>query len=193
MSEDKDESQLTGHDYDGIQEYDNPLPNWWLMTFFGTIIFAFLYWIHYQFAGGPSLAEEFKSDMTAVEQKSRSAQKKDSTETEESLAILLKDPTALNKGKDIYLAKCAACHGNELQGVIGPNLVDEYWIHGKGSMLDVLALVRKGVLEKGMPAWDTMMKDEEIKLVVAYIASSLGAKPANAKPPQGEKSVHNSP
>lgn len=193
MSEDKDKDNLTGHDYDGIQEYDNPLPNWWLMTFFGTIIFAFLYWIHYEFAGGPTLLMELKDDMAVIEAAHHSAGKKGSQDTEESLALLLKDSAFVNKGKDIYQAKCAACHGNELQGLIGPNLVDEYWIHGKGNLKGVIEVVRDGVLDKGMPAWDGMLKDEEIKQVVVFVVSLKGSKPPNPKAPQGEKSVHNSP
>lgn len=190
MSDQKE--NLTGHEYDGIQEYDNPLPNWWLMTFLGTIIFSFIYWIHYEFKVGPTQLEELKSDLAMIE-----AQSKQSThspvatpvETEEDLKKLVSDPNIVNKGRDVFQAKCSACHGQELQGTIGPNLVDEYWIHGKGHLTDIIAVIRKGAVDKGMPAWDTMLKDEEIKSVVAFISSLEGSKPANPKPPQGEKVV----
>ena len=188
MSEDKDE--LTGHDYDGIQEYDNPLPSWWLATFFATIIFSFIYWIHYEFAGGQGQLAELAGDLAMVQKASEKAAADNPGDNEELLAQLIKDKNAVQQGKEVYQAKCAACHGNELQGLIGPNLVDEYWIYGQGRMVEMIQVVRKGVLDKGMPAWETMLKDGEIKSVIAFVVSMRGTKPNNAKAPQGEKIVN---
>ena len=180
MSHDKD--NLTNHDYDGIREYDNPLPNWWLATFIGSVIFAFIYWLHYEFGGGPTLLAEFKEDMGKI-QSQRPAEVFDS---EEELLKLSAQANIISSGKGIYLSKCASCHGIELQGIIGPNLVDEYWLHG-GKISDMTNTIRKGVLEKGMPAFETMIKADEIKSVAVYINSNRGSKPANSKAPQGEK------
>ncbi len=183
---------LTNHEYDGIQEYDNPLPNWWLITFLATIIFSFIYWIHYEFGGAPTQLENLKADLAMIETQSKQSKPTlaiTPVETEEDLKKLLSETKHVSQGRDVYQAKCSACHGQELQGTIGPNLVDEYWLHGKGNLSDIIAVVRKGVLDKGMPAWETMLKEEEIKYVVAFISSLEGTKPANSKPPQGEKVV----
>lgn len=171
--------------HDGIQEYDNPLPAWWLWTFLGTIIFAFHYWIHYESGSGMTQNEELARDMKEIH--SHQQQRPAPTESEEDFQKLAGVASVLNQGRDIYLAKCAVCHGSDLQGSIGPNLTDEYWIHGKGHLLDIAQVVRTGALDKGMPSWEGQLQADEIRAVVVLIASKKGSQPAGAKPPQGDK------
>lgn len=176
---DKKEPLLLDHNYDGIEEYDNPLPLWWLLTFFGTIIFAFHYAIHYQFGGGLSLADELKLAMDSLPKISEKQWSEEDlkTETDKSENIA--------EGKAVFAGKCAACHGAEGQGVIGPNLADKFWIHGKGDRVGIIQVVNKGVADKGMPSWNGLLTDKEIVSVVGYVYSLKNTNPANPKPPQG--------
>lgn len=177
--------QLKDHAYDGIQEYDNPLPAWWLATFFITIIFGFLYWIHYEFGGGQSQYAELNADLAKYEALKTSAPAP--TESEEELLKLIAAAETVKEGEGLFASRCAACHGNELQGLIGPNLVDEFWIHGKGTFTEVMNVVAKGVLDKGMPNWDGQLSPKELKTVTAFILSRKGSKVPNPKAPQGDK------
>ena len=183
----KDEQKvpILDHGYDGITEYDNPLPTWWLVSLFGTIIFAFLYWIHYEFSGGQTNLQELNSDMARIEQAKQKSPS--SGDSEEEYKKLLGSAPILAKGASAFQAKCAVCHGQEMQGIIGPNLVDQYWIHGKGTLVDIAKSIRLGIVEKGMPAWDSQLPNDEIVALVVYIASRQGSNPQNAKSPQGEK------
>lgn len=177
---------LTNHDYDGIQEYDNPLPTWWLTTFFATIIFAFIYFLHYQFGGGETLTQELDVAMKNLEQAAvqhAPAQ----TESEDILTETMKDPKLASLGATAFETKCASCHGPKLEGLIGPNLVDNFWIHGKGTRMDILTTIRKGVPEKGMPPWESLLSKDEVYGLTAYIVSKKGSTPENAKAPQGEE------
>lgn len=175
-----------GHVYDGIEEEDNPLPTWWLWSFLLTVIFAFMYYMHYELSKtGPSLADEFSQAMQELEKHKASAPRP--TESEESLLAAMQADSAVTLGKAAFDAKCAACHGNNLQGLIGPNLTDNYWIHGKGSRMDILNIVRVGVPAKGMPPWEAMLSRDEQYGIVAYIVSKIGSNPAGAKAPEGEK------
>lgn len=185
MSEDQNrdmqhEAELLDHDYDGIQEYDNPLPNWWLTTFFGTIIFAFIYYLHYTFGGGPTLTQELE---TAMKDMPKATEKVwDEGDLQSKMT-----PEAVAKGKAVFAAKCAACHGPEGQGVIGPNLTDKFWIHGKGHRSDIIQTITKGVTEKGMPSWSGMISDDEIMQVAGFVYFLRNTHPANPKAPQGEE------
>lgn len=183
MSQDQD-LLIKGHEYDGIKEFDNPLPGWWLVTFYATIIFAFIYVIHYEFGSGPTLAQELEVAMKEVQ-----AAKPAVTATVESEDDLMKqaqDPKVLAMGAEVFTGKCASCHGNELQGLIGPNLTDKFWIHGKGKISDIVTTVKTGVADKGMPPWDGVLKREEIVAVSSFILSKKGSNPPNPKAPQGE-------
>lgn len=181
--------ELKDHEYDGIQEYDNPLPAWWLWTFLATIIFGFLYWIHYTTGAGLTQNQELKVDLAALAaaHPARPAQGYDDGE----LTQLMANAAVLGRGGEAFAAKCAACHGPDLQGLIGPNLVDDYWLHGQGRAADIALIIRQGVPEKGMPTWDGQLKDDEIKALAAFIKSRQGTHPANPKPPQGDKVVRN--
>lgn len=180
-----DQDKLTDHEYDGIQEYDNPLPNWWLITFFGTIIFAFVYWVHYEFGGGPSLKTELSQAMEQIEKNKASAPTQ--IFSEEQLAALEQDPEQMKLAAGNFAEKCAACHGNEMQGLVGPNLTDDYWIHGQGKRLQIMEVVRKGVPEKGMLAWQNILPDDEIARLTAFVHSKRGSQPAQPKAPEGQK------
>lgn len=174
------------HEYDGIIEHDNPLPTWWLWTFFLTIIFGSLYFLHYQFGGGITLQDELAIHMTALEKEKATMQASAPAETEDSLKEAF-DKLDANAGAAIFAGKCAACHGQELQGLIGPNLTDHFWIHGKGTRMDIVKVIREGAADKGMPPWGPVLKREELYSVTKYIMSKLDSKPAGAKPPQGEE------
>lgn len=172
---------IAGHDYDGIQEFDNPLPMWWLWTFFGTIIFAFIYYIHYEFNVGPTLDQELATDMAAIEQvKTASA----ANAPKVDLATVMGDPNKIQVGAAAFAAKCASCHGDKGQGLVGPNLTDKAWIHGSAPE-QIFAVVAKGVLDKGMPPWEGILKEDELQGVVAFIYSIKGTNPDGGKPPQG--------
>lgn len=177
---------LTGHEYDGIREFDNPLPGWWLMTFFGTIIFAFVYSIHYMIMPGTSIADEFQSAWRALETIQATAAQSAPAVSDEELAAAAKDPAVLSAGADVYAAKCAACHGAKGEGMVGPNLTDKFWIHGKGDPAGVLHVVAKGVLDKGMPGWESMISKEELTQVVAFVHSIHGTN-VPGKGPQGDE------
>jgi len=184
MSDDK-EIKPMDHEYDGIQEYDNPLPLWWLVTFFATIIFGFLYWLHYTSGAGQTLLEELKDDLVTIESRRKDAPK--SADGEEELRKLAGTGEALARGASVFQAKCAVCHGVELQGLIGPNLVDSHWLHGRGTAVDIAKVIRLGVPDKGMPAWDGQLQDLEIRSLAVFIAGKRGSQPPNPKAPQGDK------
>ena len=172
---------IAGHDYDGIQEFDNPLPMWWLWTFFGTIIFAFIYYIHYEFNAGPNLDTELATDMAAISQLKTTAA---ANAPKVDIKTVIGDPNHIQNGAAIYAGKCASCHGDKGQGLVGPNLTDKAWIHGTAPDA-MITTIAKGVLDKGMPPWEGILKEDEIQSLVAFIISIKGTNPPGGKPPQG--------
>ncbi|MGZ3712316.1 MAG: cbb3-type cytochrome c oxidase N-terminal domain-containing protein [Bdellovibrionota bacterium] len=186
MTENKKDAKLLDHNYDGIQEFDNLLPNWWLATFYGAIIFGIFYVGYYEFGPGPSSMQTLKQDLAQnAELQKRSQQVAGPSESE--LLAIFNDHEKREAGAAVFKEKCVACHGAHAEGQIGPNLTDKFWIHGDGSLSAILTVVSDGVADKGMPPWKTMLKREEILDVVAYVKSLKGSNPANPKAPQGNE------
>ncbi|MCS6838795.1 MAG: c-type cytochrome [Bdellovibrionaceae bacterium] len=173
------EKPMEGHEYDGIQEFDNPLPGWWLLTFFGTIIFSFLYYLHYEVASGPNQEEQLKKSLAAIE-----SLKKGGPALDDEKLLALFQSSSPDKGKSIYAAKCAACHGAQGEGLIGPNLTDTHFIHG-GSPLAMYNVISNGVLDKGMPPWKDQLSFDDSVAVTAFVYKLKGTFAANGRPPQG--------
>jgi cytochrome c oxidase cbb3-type subunit 3 len=177
--------KLLDHNYDNIRELDNPLPGWWLVTFYGTIIFGIIYFGYYQLFGGPNLDQELQTAMTEI--RSQLQAQAPAPGPQVDLKALYADDGAKTKGKAVYDLRCVACHGPKGEGVIGPNLTDDFWIHGDGSLEAIHTTVSKGVLEKGMPAWESQITAEEVNNVTVYVRSLRGTNPPNPKAPQGDK------
>ncbi len=171
--------------YDGIQELDNPLPGWWVATFYGTIIFAIAYFAHYTLGNGRSLYEEYLADKgeNAVAQ----SQVTGPQYTEDAIVAAYKTDEQKQKAHAAYTEKCVSCHGPEMQGLIGPNLVDKFWIHGDGKGASIAKTLYDGVLEKGMPAWGALMPQETLFGLAAYIVEKQGSNPPHPKEAQGKE------
>jgi cytochrome c oxidase cbb3-type subunit 3 len=177
---------IEGHEYDGIQELNNPLPRWWLATFFATIVFAVLYWGYYQIGKGPSLDERLSASMARINAAQADAQKAAGGDETIDANALLADPKALAVGKAQFDSKCTPCHGAAGEGLVGPNLTDNYWIHSRGDIHGILSAIRNGFPEKGMPPWGAIVPPEEQAPLAAYVMSLRGTNPPNAKEPQGD-------
>ena len=174
------------HDYDGIRELDNNLPPWWLYGFYVCIIFSGIYLYRFHVShSAPSSREEFETAMANAEIEKEAYLKSAANKVDENTVTLLTDATALGEGKKIFSSSCAPCHGAEGQGVVGPNLTDDYWLH-KGSVKDVFKTIKYGVPEKGMKSWKDDFSPVQLAQITSYIKSLHGTKPANAKEPQGE-------
>ena len=106
--------------------------------------------------------------------------------SESELVALLQKPAQLTSGEEIFVDKCALCHGEFGEGLIGPNLIDNYWMHGKGKISDIATTIRSGIQDKGMAAWKDRIPEENILQIAAYIKSLKGAQTENAKEPEGE-------
>jgi cytochrome c oxidase cbb3-type subunit 3 len=180
----KKQDELLNSNYDGIQEYDNDLPKWWQALFLITIVFAVIYSIYYFTGMSPSSEARLAGEMKAIE-----ATQKSAPSVEVSAATLLSyvhDTTHLSAGKVVFQQKCLPCHGPEGQGIVGPNLTDDFWIHG-GKITDIRHTIVVGVPEKGMLTWKGILSDDEINNVAAFVYSLHGSNPANPKAPQGDK------
>ena len=177
----KKQDELLSSNYDGIKEYDNDLPRWWLGLFFITIVFGVIYAGYFFF--GPTSQEQLASDLSAIKGQQKAVSSEETSK--EALLSFVKDSSHLNAGKAVFDARCVVCHGPQGQGLVGPNLTDDNWIHG-GKITDIRTTVQNGVLEKGMLAWKGVLSPAEIDNVVAYVYSLHGTNPPNPKAPQGD-------
>ncbi len=178
---------ILGHKYDGIREYDNPMPGWWTWLFVATMAFAPVYvlgvhafdWIDDY---GDDLAEG-QAELAAIREAYRASGVFD--DDPRALAAYAADPAHAEAGAADYQAVCAACHGDQGQGLIGPNLADDYWVHG-GTPADIYEILAVGVPAKGMPAWEGQFSEEERAALMAFVVSLQGTDPPNPKAPEGE-------
>ncbi|KIC95388.1 hypothetical protein OI18_06915 [Flavihumibacter solisilvae] len=173
------------HEYDGIRELDNRLPPWWLYGFYLCIVFAAIYlWRYHVSHSAPSSKEEYEIAVTKAAADKEAYLAKTASKVDENSVVML-DAGGIAAGQAAFLTNCAACHGRQGEGGVGPNLTDEYWLHG-GKINDVFKTIKYGVPEKGMRAWNEDMSPVQLAQLSSYIKSLAGTKPPNAKEQQGE-------
>ncbi len=165
---------LRHHSYDGIQEYDKRLPNWWLLTFYGAIVFSVVYWFYYKHTGvpiedGPRIEQEIAR--IEAEKLSSGASKL----TDDDLWKMSRNSVVVEAGKALFTANCVTCHLASLKGkaenptAIGASLIGTKWITG-GRPEEIMATVTKGTA-RGMPPWGPVLGAKKVSEVVAYILS----------------------
>jgi cytochrome c oxidase cbb3-type subunit 3 len=186
----EESSLIMEHEFDGIAELNNPTPAWFMVLFYGSIIIAVIYMLNYEVLGfGPSQEQEYATELEqAVVDKEAFLSKPGNAKNavNESNVVQSKDVAIIKEGAALFQTRCTPCHGNHAEGVVGPNLTDEYWLHG-GKVGDVFKTIKYGVPEKGMIAWEKSLSATQISDLTNYILSLQGSKPANAKAPQGDK------
>ncbi|MEM0992365.1 MAG: cbb3-type cytochrome c oxidase N-terminal domain-containing protein [Bacteroidota bacterium] len=178
---------MLDHNYDGIKELDNSLPPWWIAMFYITIAIGAVYiYVNHFSDYGKSSAEQYAMEMEAAEASVKAYIAAQANTVDESNVEMIQDEAALAIGETIFKANCAACHGQAGEGGVGPNLTDEYWLHG-GSIGDVFKSIKYGIPEKGMIAWQAQLRPAEIHKISSFIMSIADTNPPNAKEPQGER------
>ena len=175
-----------GHDYDGIRELDNRLPPWWLYGFYLCIIFACVYlWRTEVSHSAPSTIEEYRASVAEAAVAKEAYLAKSKSSVDESSVKFLTGTPDIESGKKIFTTVCAACHLADGGGIVGPNLTDDYWIHG-GSIQDIFKTIKYGWPEKGMKSWKDDYSPLQIAQLSSFVKSLHGIKPATPKEPQGE-------
>ena len=178
-------TEMAGHSYDGIEEYDNPLPGWWVWLFVLTIIFSPLYFIYYHSGiEGRTLDEEYR-EAVAVNLRQQFAELGELHPDKKTLAKYMHDKRWLAVGESVFRAQCTSCHGAQAEGKVGPNLCDDNWKNVR-TLEDVAKVISQGAGGKAMPAWGARLHPNELVLVSCYVASLRGSKPTvTVKAPEG--------
>lgn len=180
----KEKDIMMDHEFDGIRELDNTIPPWFNILFYGSIVLGVLYLLNYHvFKMSGLSAEEYSEEMKVA-----SMQREELIRTgafiNENTVKLMKDDATITEGKNIFNTNCAVCHGPAGGGLIGPNLTDDYWIHG-GGVVNVFKTVKYGVPVKGMISWQNQLNPKQIQAVANYILTLKGTNPPNAKQSEG--------
>lgn len=185
----KEKDVMLDHNYDGIRELDNQLPPWWKYGFYLTIVFAFVYLINFHVSGSGKLQlAEYSEEMKNAELATKKRMENSTNNINAASVTILTEAGSLASGKEIYVKNCVACHGDLGQGNVGPNLTDEFWIHG-GGIKNIFNTIVVGVPSKGMISWKSQLTPKATQEVASYILTLQGTNPAGAKEAQGEKWV----
>ncbi|MBI4659339.1 MAG: c-type cytochrome [Verrucomicrobia bacterium] len=184
MNDEPKEPLLLDHEADGIKELDNLLPRWWVWLFYATIIFSVFYLLHYHvFKFGDLQITEYEKEWKKGEAIKAAAV----AQFESTMGALQpsQDAAGLDQGREIFGKMCAPCHRPDGGGLVGPNLCDDYWIHGS-NYVDSVKTILTGVPDKGMLTWRGVLKPNEIQCVASFIYTLRGTKPLNPKPPENQ-------
>jgi cytochrome c oxidase cbb3-type subunit 3 len=181
----KEADMLLDHDYDGIKELDNALPPWWKYGFYITIVVAVFYILKFEvWHTGMNPTQEYAEEMSAAKIQTDAYLASAKENVDENSVVQL-DAEGAAAGKEIFTKTCVACHLAEGQGSVGPNLTDEYWIHG-GGVKDIFKTIKYGYPDKGMQSWQTTYSPVQMQQLATYIRTLKGTNPPNPKAPQGD-------
>jgi cytochrome c oxidase cbb3-type subunit 3 len=181
----KENEILMDHEYDGIKELDNRIPPWFHGLFWFTIIFGIVYMIRFHVIGsGDVQEEEYLAEMQAAAYERQLLVASGAFINEETVKFT-SDAAALAEGKDVFDKNCATCHGFNGEGLVGPNLTDDYWIHG-GGIQNVFKTVKYGIPSKGMISWEGQLDPNQMQNVSSYVLTLHGTDPPNQKQAEGE-------
>lgn len=181
----KEQDIMLEHDYDGIKELDNSLPPWWKYGFYFSILVAVVYiWYYHGGGNGPSSEQEYIAAVQKGEEEKAAYLAKTAGNIDET-NVKMADAAGIEEGKTLYAKNCAACHAADGGGSVGPNLADEYWLHG-GSLVDVFKSIKYGWQDKGMKPWKDDFSPRQLASLASYVKSLQGTKPAAPKEAQGE-------
>lgn len=187
MSDPFPDDKLTSHEYDGIREYDNPTPGWWHAIFAVTFVFSIGYFLIFHFSPARERLSPQARLAVAAERAAEASygQFVPLVGERDRLLELSENAGALGIGKTIFASNCAVCHGQSGEGLVGPNLTDEF---AKNIRMpeDIFAVVSGGIIEKGMPAWAVPLGKNDVVLVSAYVAGLRGRNLEGARGPEGE-------
>jgi cytochrome c oxidase cbb3-type subunit 3 len=185
--------ELLDHDADGIHEFDNDLPRWWLYGFYVTIAFAAIYLVNYHVLPKPlfghqGMVAEYEAEEEAA---SRAAASRPHDAAPERELVALTDAGSLQNGQAIFEGAdnvCFSCHRKDLGGLVGPNLTDDQWLHGC-SLGDIERSIRTGYPQKGMMPFGSgkPLTDEQVLQVASYVISKRGSSPPTPKPIDPER------
>ena len=187
----KEQVILMEHEYDGIRELDNGLPPWWKWGFVFTVLVSIAYMWYYHVGDGPNQHEEFIAAMEKAEIEKAEYLAKSANNVDENTITMTDDAAVIDAGKQLFETSCAACHSADGGGTVGPNLTDDYWLHG-GSIKDVFVSVKYGWPDKGMKSWKDDFSPKQLASIATYIKTLKGTKPAAPKAPQGNLYVEGS-
>jgi cytochrome c oxidase cbb3-type subunit 3 len=183
---DKEQEVLLDHNYDGIQELDNSLPPWWKYGFYLTIVVGVIYIYRFHFShDGMSQQEEYLAEMQQGEEDKAAYLAKSANNVDENTVVYLTDAASIAAGREMYGKSCVACHLADGGGSVGPNLTDEYWIHG-GGIKDIFKTLKYGWQEKGMKSWKDDYSPKQLQEIASFVKSLKGTKSATPKEAQGE-------
>lgn len=180
-----EQEQDLGHDFDGIRELNNPTPPWWRYSFYCSIAFGVVYiWIYHISHSAPLQLEELAIAEAKAAEVQQAYLAHAANNIDEKSVKLLTDAGDISSGKKLYTTNCTACHGAEGQGMVGPNLTDNYWLHG-GQLNQVFSTIKYGVPEKGMKSWKDDFSPKQIAQLASFIRTLRGTNPPGGKEPQG--------
>jgi cytochrome c oxidase cbb3-type subunit 3 len=175
---------LLDHDYDGIREYDNPLPGWWRAVFWGTIAFAASYFVWVQAGWATTPDQRYRAELADYQGKRSLREAAEAASIDEQgLARNTSDDKVVARGQQIFVQRCASCHDVTGKGLIGPNLTDLYQLHGT-TRFDIFQTVRHGVPGTPMPAWGEQLAPTDVVAVATYAITLRGTN-VPGRPPQG--------
>lgn len=181
----KEADILLDHDYDGIKELDNALPPWWKYGFYITVVVGIIYLFHFHIWGTGKNPDQEYAEQMAEGQRLEEQYKARTKDIVDENNLTLADADGIAAGKALYTQSCVACHAPDGGGGIGPNLTDNYWIHG-GKLSEIYKTIKIGYPEKGMQSWQSMYSPVQMRNLASFVQSLKGAKTANPKEPQGD-------
>jgi cytochrome c oxidase cbb3-type subunit III len=157
------------HSFDGITEYDNDLPNWWLAMLWISVVFAVLYFCHYHLGPGLVGPERWRIEVAAMAEER--AKHETGPLSEQALRAISQNPERIARGKTLFVTvNCSVCHGPEGTGLIGPNLCDRYWIYGS-NMTDIVESITNGRANNAMPPQKANLSQDDITNLAIYVVS----------------------
>ncbi len=190
MNDRRDEDRLLEHEYDGIREYDNPLPRWWVIILWVSVVWALVYVANVipGVGNGAGRVGNYEREMAAARARygDPKVEAQASAVDDSTVRVAAADPAVIAAGHQVFVTYCASCHREDAGGNIGPNLTDDYWLHG-AQPSQIHHTISTGVLDKGMPAWSAVLDPAQVMSAAAYVTTLHDTHPKDPKEPQGVK------